>query len=76
MTKTNNEDEMTAIRISLNCDLKFSKVIAYTQKMELTWGDILAFFGWMPLFGTYETIGEANTRQEASIMEGVLSPEG
>ena len=37
MTKTNNEEETTAIKISLNCDLTFSKVIAYTEKMELIW---------------------------------------
>ena len=42
MTKTNNNDVMTSMKIFFDCNISFSKIIVYTGKFELAWSIILA----------------------------------
>ena len=42
VTKTNNNDVMTSMKIFFDCNISFSKIIVYTGKFELAWSIILA----------------------------------
>ena len=42
VTKTNNNDVMTSMKISFHCNISLSKIILYTGKFKLAWSITMA----------------------------------